>query len=251
MILSNIDIVLLSAGVGRRLGGLGKVIPKSLVKINGETLIGRLIKILKKHGAKNISILVGYKFDLIKSELKKIKQIKFKFIKIKGFKKYGHSFTWYSYKKFWEKNKKELLLIHTDIIFDEKILINILKSKKENIIGMKDKKGHKMGRNSFAIRTNAKNEIKEINFLKFLDNFSGEIIGINKISSRLMGKIYKFMDFEFKNNQNKYLSWEQIINKFIIKKKPTIYSLTNQKYNWININKVSDIKEANRVFNKL
>tara|TARA_B100000586_G_C20115683_1_gene433252 strand:+ start:2874 stop:3629 length:756 start_codon:yes stop_codon:yes gene_type:complete len=251
MILSNIDIVLLSAGVGRRLGRLGKVIPKSLVEINGETLISRLIKILKKNGAKSISILVGYKSDLLKNELKKFKQIKFKFIKIKGFKKYGHAFTWYSYKKFWQKNKKKILLMHTDIIFDEKILTNILKSKKENIIGMKDKMGHKMGQNSFVIRTNSKNEIKEINFLKFLNNFSGEIIGINKISSQLMGKIFEFMDFEFKNSRNKYLSWEQIINKFIIKQKPKIYSLTNQKYNWININKISDLKKANRAFNTL
>ena len=74
MNLTNVDIILLSAGIGRRLGKLGKVKPKSLLLINNETLILRLIKILIKYKARRISVLVGYKPNLIKQELKKIKK---------------------------------------------------------------------------------------------------------------------------------------------------------------------------------
>ena len=52
MNLTNVDIVLLSAGIGKRLGRLGKIKPKSLLEINNETLISRLIKILIKYKAK-------------------------------------------------------------------------------------------------------------------------------------------------------------------------------------------------------
>ena len=41
--LSNYSIVLLSAGVGRRLGALGKKYPKCLLKINNKTLIELLL----------------------------------------------------------------------------------------------------------------------------------------------------------------------------------------------------------------
>ena len=50
--LSNKQIILLSAGMGRRLGKLGKIQPKSLIKINHETLILRLIRILSLRKAK-------------------------------------------------------------------------------------------------------------------------------------------------------------------------------------------------------
>jgi len=201
--------------------------------------------------AKQISILVGYKSELIKKELKKFKEIKLRYIKIKDYQKFGHAFTWFKYKKFWIKEKKKLLLIHTDIIFDEKILINIIKSRRKNIIGMKDKKNHKMTKGSFVIKTDSKNLINEINFLKYLKRFSGEIIGINKISRPLMENIFKFMDFNFRYKENKFLSWEQIINEYIFQERPKIYVLPKQNYNWVNINRVSDLKKVKKIFGKL
>ena len=80
-----------------------------LIAINNETLISRLIKILIKYKAKKISILVGYKSYLIKKELKKIKNINFKYIQIDYYRKYGHGFTWYKYKNYWKKERKKFL----------------------------------------------------------------------------------------------------------------------------------------------
>ena len=46
--LSNYSIVLLSAGIGRRLGKLGKRQPKCMLKIKNKSLIEILINNLKK-----------------------------------------------------------------------------------------------------------------------------------------------------------------------------------------------------------
>ena len=248
MNLTNVDIVLLSAGIGKRLGRLGKIKPKSLLEINNETLISRLIKILIKYKAKKISVLVGYKSHLIKKELKKINKIKFKYIKIDNYKKYGHGFTWYKYKNYWEKRNKNFLLLHTDIIFDEKFIKNILKNKRQNIIGIKDKKKSKMKKSSFVVQANSRNQINKITYLKDSKKAIGEIIGINKISKSLMQKIFNFMHDFFKDEKNRFLSWEEVMNKFIITNKPQIYALNNQTFSWININKISDLKKAVKQF---
>ena len=116
---------------------------------------------------------------------------------------------------------------------------------------MKDKKNHKMTKGSFVIKTDSKNLINEINFLKYLKRFSGEIIGINKISRPLMENIFKFMDFNFRYKENKFLSWEQIINEYIFQERPKIYVLPKQNYNWVNINRVSDLKKVKKIFGKL
>ena len=61
MNLSKYSIVLLSAGVGRRLKTNGKKNPKCLLRIKKKTLIENLLNILKKRKAKKITIIVGYK----------------------------------------------------------------------------------------------------------------------------------------------------------------------------------------------
>ncbi len=251
MNLTNVDIILLSAGIGKRLGKLGKVKPKSLIAINNETLISRLIKILIKYKAKKISILVGYKSYLIKKELKKIKNINFKYIQIDNYRKYGHGFTWYKYKNYWKKRKKKILIIHTDIIFDERFIKNILRNKKENIIGIKDKKRSQMKQSSFVVQVNSSNQVNKIIYLKNSKKHVGEIIGINKISSNLMQKIFNFMHEMFKDEKNKFLSWEQVMNEFIIRNKPPLYVLNNQIYPWVNINKISDFKKAVKQFREI
>ncbi len=251
MNLVNVDIILLSAGVGKRLGKLGKIKPKSLIEINNETLISRLIKILVRYKAKKISLLVGYKSNLIKQELKKIKEVDFRFIQIDNYRKYGHGFTWYKYKNYWEKRKKKILLIHTDIIFDEKFIKNILRNRKENIIGIKNQKNAQMKQSSFVVQANSKNQINKITYFKNAKKNVGEIIGINKISSNLMKKIFGFMQEIFQDEKNKFLSWEQVINKFIIRNKPPLYVLNNQSYPWININRISDFKKATKQFGRI
>ena len=62
--LRKFSILLLSAGVGKRLGKIGKTKPKSLLKINGKSLIQRIVDILKKREATEINIIVGYKSNI-------------------------------------------------------------------------------------------------------------------------------------------------------------------------------------------
>ena len=243
--LSNYSIVLLSAGTGRRLGVLGKKYPKCLLKINNKTLIELLIKNLKKRNAKNISIIVGYRSKMLIKFLKrlKLKGIKMNFIKIKGYKKNGHSYSWFLYKDHWIKEKKPLILLHTDIFFDPIYLDNILKSKKSNIIGVKCKKNHIFKKKSLVVEVNKKNQIRKINHLSKIAKPQGEIIGVNKFSVRTTKNIFNFMDNFFKN-KGKFLSWENLIDHYIKKTNDSIFILKNQDYPWININTVEDYFEA-------
>jgi len=99
----NYSILLLSAGIGRRLGKLGINTPKCLLKINEKRIIEYLIEHLQKRKVKEISIVVGYKSKMIIDALKRFKKIKFNFIKINNYKKNGHAVSWHAYKDMWEK----------------------------------------------------------------------------------------------------------------------------------------------------
>ena len=105
--LEDYSILLLSAGIGRRLGKLGINTPKCLLKIKEKKIIDCLIEHLKKRKVKEISIVVGYKSKMIIDALKKFKKIKFNFIKINNYKKNGHAVSWHSFKDTWRKKKNQ------------------------------------------------------------------------------------------------------------------------------------------------
>ena len=233
--LSKFKILFLAAGVGRRFGKKGKIIPKSLISIRKKTLIENIVQILKKRKAKEISIILGYKSKKIIKVLRKIQGIKFNFINIKDFRKNNHGCSWHHFKKYWYVEKKPMLLLHTDISFNPKFLDNIIKSKKKDIIGIHSNKNI-MKDTSLVIKANKEYQIKEINLKTHISNNVGEVIGINKISPKTNERIFNFMD-KFLKGKNKKLPWELVINKFIKITNFNKFSiLKNQNYFWINVN---------------
>ena len=65
--------IILSAGYGSRLGNLTKELPKSLVDINGKSIIKRQIETFRNNGIKDIIVIVGPNKD--KFQLKDIEYV--------------------------------------------------------------------------------------------------------------------------------------------------------------------------------
>ncbi|GAB7206137.1 hypothetical protein OS21_26300 [Dickeya oryzae] len=57
--------ILLVAGRGSRLGDITNEKPKSLVELNGQSLLQRAIDSLKKGGVDNIAAVGGYRSEMI------------------------------------------------------------------------------------------------------------------------------------------------------------------------------------------
>lgn len=246
--INQFSIVLLSAGVGRRIGKISKNKPKSLLRINGKSLIKRIILILKKKKIKELSIIVGFQSHQIINELKQFNDIKFNFIKIKNYRNNGHACSWHAFKKKWQILKKPIILLHTDIFFDERYLNNILSSKKQNIIGIhSNKKFYRP--DSVVAKCKKNNQLESLNYLKNEKSFTGEVLGINKISKKTSEKLFLFMD-KFLIKERKKLQWEFMLNFFIKKYSNFFYVLKNQTFFWTNVNYHKDYKNLVRKFKK-
>ena len=62
-------VLILAAGVGRRLGPLGIEQPKCLLPLGGKTLLARHLEILDVLDIDSVVIVVGYRDDMIRAEL--------------------------------------------------------------------------------------------------------------------------------------------------------------------------------------
>ena len=64
--------IIIAAGYGNRLGSLTATTPKSLVKINGKFILTYPIDALMAAGISDISIVVGYRADMIINSIEKL-----------------------------------------------------------------------------------------------------------------------------------------------------------------------------------
>ena len=87
-------------------------------------------------------------------------------------------------------------------------------------------------------------------YFKNIAKPKGEILGINKFSTKTTNKIFNFMT-KFLKGENKTLNWEFVVDKFIFETKSKLYILFKQKYLWVNINSFKDLNYAKKVYKKI
>ena len=88
--------------------------------------------------------------------------------------------------------------------------------------------------------------IKKIGKYSEIKNPYGEILCINKFSRPMFNQLIIFLRNYFKKKNTK-ITWEYPVSEFAQKNK--LYTLKDQNYYWININKPKDITLAKKIFN--
>jgi len=237
-------IILLSAGSGSRISDVSKNTPKSILEIGDTTPLDMLIQKLQIRGVKEINIILGFKYKKILKKLKDYRDIKIRYLVIRDFINNGSVWSLYKSYDLWKFNKKKsILMFHTDLIFSNKYLDNIIKSKKRNIIGVRHIKKKKLEKGSFVVEVNKSMKLKKIGKLFEINNPYGEIICINKFCHVTFKKLILFLRDYFRKN-SRSITWEYPVSDFA--KICDLFTLKNQKFEWININTKKDLIEARK-----
>lgn len=127
------QVLILAAGMGKRLGSLTKDNTKCMVKVNGVTLIERLLAIVSRHPISRIIIVVGYKKVALKDYLgDKYKEIPIVYIENEIYYNTNNIYSLYLAKKY--LLEEDTLLLESDLIFDAKIVDRIMLDPYPNIV---------------------------------------------------------------------------------------------------------------------
>ena len=175
--------IIIAAGSSKRLGSHAKELPKGLLDINGKTIIERQIHILKNNGIQEIIIITGphkekYKFDNVR------------YVEDLEYEKHDVLLSLMVLKN---EFKGEIITIYSDILFDEKILQQIIESKADIGIATDMNWEQKYENRTEHPKSQADNVIIENNkIIKIKKNISqisekqknGEFIGIMKYSQK-------------------------------------------------------------------
>ena len=175
------DALILSAGMGKRLEKLTKNSPKTLLHINGKSMIQQIIEKLSKNNITNIVIILGYKAEAIKKELDNGKKFGVKIDYLIN-KKYDKTENIYSV-KIAEKRLlgKSFILLNSDVIFTNQVLNQLTLDKEDITLVVNLRK--ELTDEDMKIKLSNKNII-EINKKINLNIADGEYLGILKVKSK-------------------------------------------------------------------
>lgn len=184
--------VILSAGMGTRLMPLTKEIPKTLLEINGMTLLERMIKNCIDAGIDKFIIIVGYNKEKVIDfcpEMAEKYDIEIRTIENEKYDVTNTSVSTYLASKFIEENDlDDFVLINGDNVVDPKIIYNLVAS---NNTGMIIDNFKKLNEESFKLiiddesfnedKTIANGKINSIGKELDIPSSTGEFIGASKV----------------------------------------------------------------------
>ena len=201
----------MAAGVGKRLHALNIKKPKCLISIGSTTLIRRSVNLLVSKGISDITVIVGYKPDLIRNELNNdaayFENLNFK--------------TTNSIRSLWYAKdllEGDVLLLNGDLYYEHEILDHII-NQTNPVVMLADSTRIDKADYRFGFSGNQINR-----FGKHLTNqeTDGEYVGIVRIDQSFI-KMFKQNLEDMITAGKSNIWWEDVLYSFIEKQIPIHY----------------------------
>jgi len=224
--------LILAAGLGRRMGKTGPALPKCLIDIDGETVIGRLLRQIRSHdAAAEVHVVLGYRSEMVASAIGGCRVILNPFFDITGI----NASLWFARESF----DRPLMMIHGDLVLADDLAASLIGAGSESLIAFDS-----------TIR-----DPKEINVAvadgrvtRFGVNyspFSGSYAGALKLSERAAGAFAETLDRRVRRGFNEARTYYFFVIRTLIDD----YGITFAPFDfaghrWQEIDYVQDVAAA-------
>ena len=240
--------IILAAGMGSRLKALTKDNPKCMVKVNGKTLIEKVLSQLDRCNLEEIILVLGYKKDILKEYINNLGiETKISYIDNDIYDKTNNIYSLYMAKE--EMLKNDILLLESDLIFDDSILKNLTADSNKNMAVIAS---YEPWMDGTCVKLDSENNIIDfVTSKKFDFNNTKDLyktVNIYKFSKEFNKCYIKFLEaYLSSNGENQYYETvlETMINVLPNKLKGFVLN-DNQK--WYEIDDKQDLDIAESIF---
>ena len=203
-------LIILAAGRGTRMRQKTEKVPKCMIKFNNKPIINYILETAKSCNLKDISIVAGYKNQVLKNHLM---SQKIKFFVNEDYENSNMVHSLFLAKSFMDD---DIIISYSDIIFKKRILELLMKSKNDfSVVIDRDWE--------YLWKMRMENYIEDIETLRYkdqqiteignrpkkLEEVKGQYIGLIKISKNIINKIIKFylsLDRDKIYNKNNFMN---------------------------------------------
>lgn len=240
--------IILAAGLGSRLGELTKECTKCMVKINGITLIERMLRQLDRYGMDRIIIVTGYKGDILKDYVQNLRiNTPVVFVDNSDYRHTNNIYSLWLTREFFEE--MDSLVLESDMIFEDRVI--------EKMLAIDNGCGTFVARPRPWMDGSIVKLDKDNNIVYFVDDeevkridpsYYHKIVSIYKFKKRYVSEKYMtYLNEYVKKNKdnNLYESLLKVIDLDVEKKIPAEILDEEQ---WYEINDIQDMDIAESMF---
>ena len=229
--------VIMAAGFGRRLGSLTESQPKSLLKLNNETLIERAIRQLNERGVHEIHVVTGFQNDVMRKKLAELAQCHFNPL-------YYCTNVLASFAVVMPYIHSDFIFLHADTVVDPEIVDELVGSSSDVVLpidyGDVDEEAMKVIVNSNGHVSQISKEIQ-------ISEASGEFIGMAKISKDVFPSLEDAVMCELKDKKLVQSYFEGALQN-LIDRGAIFEALDISELNWSEIDFEEDYVIAKNLF---
>jgi len=236
--------LILTAGIGSRLNDLTANKPKTLLEINGTTILKRTLNFLSDIGVKDIVILLGYESTLVKKV-------------VESYNDLDLSITYITNDDFRTTNNihsvslaqnllinEDFILLNGDVIFEKVVLEKIHNDPHDFILSVDNQKA--LGDEEMKIKVNQEGKVIEIGKKLDYNDSHGEYIGILKIKYPFSTQFFDSIN-EIINKDGTNVYYESALQNLINKSTP-IWVSNIETAKWFEIDTNEDYENAQLLF---
>lgn len=240
--------IILAAGLGSRLGELTKECTKCMVKIDGITLIERMLRQLDRYGMDRIIIVTGYKGDILKDYVQNLRiNTPVVFVDNSDYRHTNNIYSLWLTREFLEE--MDSLVLESDMIFEDRVI--------EKMLAIDNGCGTFVARPRPWMDGSIVKLDKDNNIVYFVDDeevkridpsYYHKIVSIYKFKKRYVSEKYMtYLNEYVKKNKdnNLYESLLKVIDLDVEKKIPAEILDEEQ---WYEINDIQDMDIAESMF---
>ncbi len=240
--------IILAAGMGSRLGKYTRCNTKCMLKIHGRTLIELALDKLNNVGIRKVVMVVGYKREKLQKFIgNNYKNIDIEYVVNPVYDKTNNIYSLFLAKEYLLKD--DTLLLESDLIFEEKILKDLLENER-NSLSVVDK--YESWMDGTVVKLDNQDRIvsfipkKDINFNE-LDQYY-KTVNIHKFSKKFSQNTYvPFLEAYSKAlGNNEY--YEQVLRVIVKLENQELRAMRLNGEKWYEIDDAQDKDNAETIF---
>lgn len=238
--------IILAAGVGSRIRPLTDNCPKSLLKVDGKTILEMMISHLQDCGINEVVFVLGYLEEQIKDFVKtNFPDLKAYFITNERFAETNTGFSLMLTKDLIKEST--FIKFDADVVFDKKILKKLIECDYANCLCID--KNINLDAEEIKVIVKDDNQVLKASKTVNPKDAVGESIGIEKISGETAKLLFAELERMMEDKQNHQEYYEGAYERLIAKGVP-FHALDISGLKWTEIDTKEDFAAAERIFSQ-
>ena len=234
------NVVILAAGIGSRMGEMSKRIPKSMIEINGSTLISRLIRSLQTIENINIIVVSGHLSDKLEMHLKD-QGLRVQIVTNVHYKQTNNMFSLSLAKKVMEDNRP-LLTVNADCLYGDSYFKTIASTTSDTAFCSDTEFTDE------AMKVLTDEEYRAVTLSKNIPNGPNvrTCADMYYFTNESCKKLFSMIELYLQANELNY--WLEVAIDRLLKTKSINIHTSVIEDKWYEIDTPDDLKEAKKIF---